>query len=87
MAVPDHAPQIRSRLIQAFAPSELEITDDSHLHVGHVGAQQGGGHYTIIIAADVLNDKKLLEAHRLIYDALGDLMSKEIHALRIKVKK
>ena len=28
----------------AFAPAQLNIEDESHLHVGHAGAASGGGH-------------------------------------------
>jgi BolA protein len=72
-------------LTQAFSPTHLEITNDSHRHIGHAGAQSGGGHFTVTISANVFQGKKLLACHRLIYAALGDLMQKKIHALKIRV--
>lgn len=78
---------IREKLTHSLSPTKLEIIDDSHLHIGHAGAKSGGGHFTIIISAEIFNDKSLIESHRLIYEVLDDLMKKEIHALQIKIKK
>lgn len=79
--------KMREKLTQSLTPSSLEIIDDSHKHIGHVGAQNGGGHFKIIIVSESFNQKSLVESHRLIYDALGDLVGKEIHALQIKIIK
>lgn len=79
--------RITETLTKAFSPRLLEVIDDSHKHIGHAGAASGAGHFTIVIAADIFNDKKNIESHRMIYDALADLMIKEIHALSIKIKK
>jgi len=76
---------IRERLTDAFAPEHLEIIDDSHKHVGHASAK-GGGHFTVRITAPAFEGKKLLERHRMVYDALGELMQGEIHALSIKAE-
>jgi BolA protein len=74
---------IRERLTEAFAPQRLNIIDESHKHVGH--AQSGGaGHFVVEIVSDAFTDKNLIQRHRLVYDALGDVMNTEIHALSIK---
>lgn len=73
------------RLQQAFAPSHLEIIDDSHHHVGHAGAQGGAGHYALVISADCFKNKSRVEAHREIYRVLNDMIPHEIHALRINI--
>jgi BolA family transcriptional regulator, general stress-responsive regulator len=74
---------IRERLTQAFAPQRLNIIDESHKHAGH--AQAGGaGHFVVEIVADAFAGKNLIQRHRLVYDALGDAMNTEIHALSIK---
>lgn len=75
--------QIKQRLTEALNPSELEVIDESHLHVGHAGAKGGLGHFALSIEADAFNGKNPLEKHRMIYDALGNLMQSDIHALRI----
>lgn len=77
--------EIKQRLAKLH-PSQLEITDDSHLHQGHSG-NNGGGHYTIKINSSILHNKTLIESHRLIYEILGDLIPAKIHALQIKILK
>lgn len=75
---------IRTRLAGALTPESLEVIDDSASHVGHAGARSGGGHYEVIIVAQAFAGLGLLQRHRLIYDALGDAMGRDIHALSIK---
>lgn len=80
----DRVEQIRARLNAALSPVSLEIEDDSHLHAGHAGARGGGGHFTVHIVSAAFEGKAPLARHRLVFDALGDMMQKEIHALSIK---
>ena len=75
--------EIRSRLTEAFQPLELEIVDESHLHVGHAGARTGQGHFRVIIVSERFRGLPRIQAHRLIYDALGNLMQTDIHALSV----
>ncbi|MEE9422301.1 MAG: BolA family protein [Gammaproteobacteria bacterium] len=75
---------INNRLSEVFSPVTLEIIDESAKHAGHAGARGGGGHFLVNIVSDAFQDKSLIQRHRLIYDALGDAMQSEIHALSIK---
>ena len=52
----DTAALIRERLA-ALEPELVEIYDESGEHVGHAGAQSGGGHYqlTIVLRALLLS--------------------------------
>ena len=77
---------IRERLTSAFAPTELDIEDDSASHAGHAGARSGGGHFNVRIVSGELSGKSRVQRHRLVYDALGDAMQQEIHALSIQAK-
>ena len=76
---------IEYQLLKALHPEDLRVTDDSADHIGHVGAQ-GAGHFTVAITAAGFEGKNLPERHRMVYDALSDMMESEIHALRIKAK-
>jgi BolA family transcriptional regulator, general stress-responsive regulator len=76
--------RLRERLIAAFAPVELAVTDESHLHEGHAGARGGAGHFRVRIVAAVFRGIGPVARHRLIYEALADLMKGEIHALAIE---
>ena len=75
---------IRERLTAAFTPEQLDIIDESHLHAGHAGARSGGGHFAVTIVSAAFAGHNLLARHRLVYDALGDAMQTDIHALSIK---
>ena len=74
--------QLRSALEQAFAPSTLEIIDDSAAHAGHPGARSGG-HYRVRLVAAAFRGHSPLERHRLVYAAAAPLLSGSIHALNI----
>lgn len=74
---------IRERLTAALAPSEIEVLDESHLHKGHAGARDGKGHFRVRIVSDKFAGLRPLERHRLVYDAVGDLMQTDIHALAV----
>lgn len=75
---------IRRRLSDRLAPQELEVVDDGHQHRGHVGARDGRGHFTVRIVAAAFRGQSLLARHRLVYEALGELMATDIHALAIE---
>ena len=80
----DRVAAIRERLTKELQPSSLDIVDESHLHAGHPGAASGAGHFAVNIVADVFSNKSLIERHRMVYQAVNDLMRTEIHALSIK---
>ncbi len=84
MFPPERVAAIRQRLQEAFHPSQLEIIDESHKHLGHAGAAGGGGHFSLTLVSSQFAGCPLLERHRLVYEALGELMKTEIHALSIK---
>ncbi len=76
--------EIRRRLETAFSPQLLEITDDSAKHAGHAGAKSGKGHYGLVITARAFSGKAQLARHRMVYEALGEMMDQDIHALVIQ---
>ena len=80
----DRIAMIRERLTAAFAPEQLDIIDESHLHAGHPGARAGGGHFVVTIVSNRFEGTSPLQRHRMVYEALGDAMKTEIHALSIK---
>jgi len=84
MGTEDRVARIRARLTEALAPSSLEIIDDSHLHAGHAGAAGGGGHYRVCIVSARFAGQSPIERHRAVYQALGDLMGGEVHALSLR---
>jgi len=79
----DRVTQIEQRLRAALQPLRLDIVDESAQHAGHAGARDGGGHFDVTIVASQFSGKSLLQRHRLVYDALGETMRGNIHALSI----
>jgi BolA protein len=75
---------IREKLAAALAPESISIEDESAQHVGHAGAAGGGGHYRLAIVSRHFAGRPLQARHRMIYEALGPLMHREIHALTIR---
>jgi len=76
--------RIRDALAEAFAPTEILVKDQSHLHAGHAGAREGLGHFEVILVSDEFKGLPLLQRHRMVFDALGDMMRTDIHALTVK---
>ena len=80
------ADEIRKRL-NALAPSRLELLDESAQHAGHAGAAPGGNtHWKLTIVSAVVAGKPTVTRHRMVYEALGELMNHPIHALSINAK-
>jgi BolA protein len=71
--------------LNSLNPTYLDLQDDSALHAGHAG-NTGGSHYTVTIVSEAFNGLSLIKRHRLVYEAVGDLMINDIHALSIKAK-
>lgn len=78
------ADRIRAKLTGAFAPVELHVVDESHLHKGHAGHRpEGESHFRIKIVAEAFRGQDRVRAHRLVYDALKDEIAGGVHALAI----
>lgn len=80
----DRMSMIRERLTRELDPVKLEIIDESAKHAGHAGAASGGGHFIVNIVSIAFRDATLIQRHRMVYDAVGDIMQSEIHALSIQ---
>jgi len=75
--------EIEKRLAAAFAPEVLGVEDESYLHKGHEGAKDGRSHFRVLIISESFENKNLLDRHRMIYNALDEMMRIDIHALAI----
>ena len=80
------ADRIRRKLTEALTPSRLDVYDDSHRHVGHVGARpEGETHFTVEIVSDAFAGLTRLERHRLVHEVLADELAGPVHALSLKM--
>ena len=78
----EHA--MRERLA-ALRPLTLDLRDESGQHAGHAGARpSGGSHWQLTIVSEAFRGKTPVARHRMVYEALGDLMKQDVHALRIE---
>ncbi len=77
--------EIESLLIRAFAPTRLEVTNDSAKHRGHAGDDGSGeSHFTVAIESAAFDGKSRLERQRMVNAALGDIPGGRVHALAIR---
>ena len=75
---------IRERL-KTLQPVTVDLRDESAQHAGHAGSRPSGGtHWQLTIVSEAFRGKAPVARHRLVYEALGDLMKRDIHALRIE---
>jgi BolA protein len=76
---------IEAKLRAAFFPSHLEVTDESHLHIGHTNYQPGGNsHFSVVIVSPLFCGLSRVERHQKVYECLRDELKNEVHALRLK---
>ena len=80
------AARIRERLA-ALDPVALELVDESAQHAGHAGARPGGNtHWRLTIVSPRFAGQPTVARHRMVYQALGELMQNPIHALAITAR-
>ena len=78
--------RLRERLQATLGPTELCIEDQSHRHAGHAGAADGRGHFAVDIVAPSFAGLTTMARHRLVYEAVGDMLKTDIHALSIRAR-
>ncbi len=79
------AGEIEAALREALAPERLAVQDDSHLHAGHAGAREGR-HFSVQLTSPRFYGLSRVARHRLVYDALRNLIPRGIHALAIDAR-
>ena len=78
------ADRIREKVTTALTPIRLEVTDDSHLHAGHVGARpQGETHFRLTIVSPHFDGKSRVERQRMVYRVLAEELAGPVHALAL----
>ena len=77
---------IVEKLSRKFAPSHLEVIDESEKHRGHAGWRAGGEtHFRVRIATPLLAGKPRVAQHRAVMETLAAELEGSIHALTIEV--
>lgn len=76
---------MRERLMVALEPTRMDLINESHLHAGHASSPgTGESHFRLLIVSPAFAGRSRLERHRLVNDALADLLRHRVHALAIK---
>ncbi|MBJ6370002.1 BolA family protein [Sedimentitalea arenosa] len=77
---------ITTRLEQAFAPTALDVVDDSESHRGHAGYRDGGeSHFNVMIRSPAFAGQSRIQRHRAVHAALGPDLVGRIHALSLDI--
>jgi len=77
--------EIESLLTAAFAPSRLQVINDSAQHRGHMGDDGSGeSHFTVVVESAAFAGKSRVERQRMVNAALGDIPGGRVHALAIR---
>lgn len=80
------ADEISEKLTAAFAPSVLEVVDDSESHRGHGGWREGGEtHFNVKIVAAEFGPMSRINRHRAVHAALTPELVGRIHALALDI--
>ena len=80
------ADEIEAKLRDTFTPRQISVRDDSEMHRGHAGYQEGGeSHFTVEIVSDAFAGMTRLGRHRAVHEALGKDILGRIHALALKI--
>jgi BolA protein len=78
---------IVAKLSAKFAPSHLEVIDESSRHQGHAGSRpEGETHFRVRIASPSLDGLNRVAQHRAINATLAEELASGVHALAIEVR-
>lgn len=78
---------ITKKLTDAFAPSSLTVTDESHLHAGHMGHRpEGETHFRVNIVSEAFEGKSRIDRHRMVNGVLAAELAGTVHALAVKAQ-
>ena len=76
--------RIQAKLAAAFAPTRLDVVDDSARHQGHAGHREGGeSHFNVTIQAQAFAGQPRVARQRLVHRALAEELAGPVHALSI----
>jgi len=76
---------IHHKLTTAFAPSRLDIQNDSARHAGHAGANPTGeSHFNVVIEAQAFEGVSRVMRQRMVYQTLAEELAGPLHALSVK---
>lgn len=79
--------EMEALLTAAFAPTFLDVVNDSAKHHGHSGDDGSGqSHFTIQIESAAFTGVNRVMRQRMVNKALGDIPGERVHALAISAR-
>ena len=78
---------VSEQLAKQLQPTFLEVVDESAQHAGHAGSDGTGEgtHFRVRIASAQFDGRPRVAKHRLVYDAMQELIDQGLHALAIEI--
>jgi len=67
-----------------LTPEQVKRYIEEGMSCAHVGVQGDGQHFEAVIVAEDFRGKNRVQQHQCVYQALGDRMKAEIHALSMQ---
>ena len=87
------AGRIKERIAARFAPSRLELDDESARHAGHAGVREGGAaaaagetHYALLVVSEAFAGLGRVQRSRLVHEALEEEFRSGLHALSLTLR-
>lgn len=71
--------RIREKL-QAFAPLELQVVNESHMHSVPKGSET---HFKVVLSSAQFEGKRQVQRHQLVYACLAEELQNGVHALAL----
>jgi BolA protein len=82
----DLSAHIQALLRDKLSAVDVQVIDESHLHAGHAGARSGGKHFRVTVVSAAFEGKSPLQRHRMVNEALAELLKQRIHALALTTR-
>jgi len=75
---------IKNALVQGLEAVHAEVVDNSAGHTHHLGSEDGGGHFAVVVVSEAFRGLSRIAAQKLVYETLAELMTEDIHALSMR---
>ncbi len=75
---------IEDALVSSLEATHVDVVDNSAGHANHLGAEDGGGHFAVVVVSRTFRGLSRIAAEKLVYQTLAELMTKDIHALSMR---
>mmetsp|Transcript_30932 Transcript_30932/g.100833 ORF Transcript_30932/g.100833 Transcript_30932/m.100833 type:complete len:129 (-) Transcript_30932:33-419(-) len=77
------ASAVREKLSSRFAPTHLEVINESHMHSVPKNSET---HFKVVVVSGAFDGVSLIDRHRQVNEVLKEEMGNPIHALSIVAK-